>query len=114
MKNNKIVLTALEEAIMTHLFSDIFAIIAWNCTLNEPSIMRDKLADLVWKRLNDIFYAELSAFAVRLSEQITCDLDLPKDINLYGCTPYIPAAPEKKEELIQQWLRRYKACTARV
>lgn len=110
MKKKKIVLTPLEESIMTYLFADIFAIIAWNCTLTEPSIMREQLEEIVWKRLHDIFYAELSAFAVRLSQQVICDLDLPRDINLYGFTPYIPSDPDKKAELVQQWMMRYREC----
>ena len=113
MKNKKNPPTTFEETILHHLFPDVFDIIAWDCTLTEPDIMREKLAEIVMLRLRDVLTGELAGFTERLSYQITCDLDLPKGPNLYGTGSYIPSNNDERQKLMALWVTKYKACNER-
>ena len=103
MKKKKPTLNSSERLIFKHVFEDVFEMIAWECGATEPSIARDELREVIKRRLEQIFLSEFTGFQVRLSSLISCDLNLPQHINLYGSKPYISNDEDEQKNLIDEW-----------
>ena len=108
MNNMKPTLNSSERVIFEHLFEDVFEMIAWECGATETSLARDGLREVIKRRLEQILLSELAAFQVRLSSLISCDLNLPQHINLYGSKPYISNDEEEQGKLIDEWFETLK------